>query len=409
MSLWFLFWLVLPSCAVEVRTGQPELPAASPVAPLSTPALPGLAPAASPLNGPAVVPSVPAALPEAPSLPAAAVPIVQGPAAAAPPAEPPRALAGPLDQRFAELVSAFEHKRDTLAEGNSPVDAAARGAIINRVRGRFNAQLEGMSRAEPEDKPLLDLVGREGNALLIAIDGLMAKGEIDPRAKFRASPSDPPVPVVDRELRVGVYPVAADPFQWGHLLIALRAVEAFRLDKVVFVLAGDDPRKPNMTKTDFRHPMGRAVLDEFAPFFEYSAIAVGTQHDGETNIFRILSLNPGQRMQAFYLVGGDHYRLKDKNGNPDTLPKLESNRTDPGLGFNPAIHAIKAAFIQREGSEEHVPTTLETFFLPEVPFAASSTLVRDGKHALMPYSAYRYVQRRRPGLYGVPAAASDAE
>mgnify|MGYP001764967765 CR=1 FL=1 len=151
----------------------------------------------------------------------------------------------------------------------------------------------------------------------------MARGEVDPRAEVRTTPGDPEVPAQPRELRVGVYPVAADPFQWAHLLIGLRAMAAFRLDKVVFVLAGDDPRKPNMTPADFRHPMGRAVLDSFAPLFAYSGLAVGTTYDGETNIFRMLALNRKQRMKAFYLVGGDHYRLKDKNGNDDTLPKLE--------------------------------------------------------------------------------------
>ncbi|MDE2510395.1 MAG: hypothetical protein KGL74_04680 [Elusimicrobia bacterium] len=37
-----------------------------------------------------------------------------------------------------------------------------------------------------------------------------------------------------------MYPVAADPFQRGHLLIALRAVGDLGVDKVVFVQAGDD-------------------------------------------------------------------------------------------------------------------------------------------------------------------------
>jgi hypothetical protein len=30
-------------------------------------------------------------------------------------------------------------------------------------------------------------------------------------------------------------------------------------------------------------------------------------------------------------------------------------------------------------------------------------LVRGGKHALMPYAAYEYVLKHRPGLYGVGA------
>lgn len=308
-----------------------------------------------------------------------------------------------LDAPLRSLGRLFDGARDEAEEGNSVVPAAERRQASEGVRRRFHGQLDAMLRREPEDKPLLEQVRTEGDALLSEIDRLMSRGEIDPRASLRTGPQDPEVKAQRRELRVGVYPVAADPFQWAHLLIGLRAMAAFRLDKVVFVLAGDDPRKPAMTPTDFRHPMGRAVLGTFAPFFEYSSIAVGTTYDGETNIFRMLALNPKQRMKAFYLVGGDHYRLKDKNGNDDTLPKIEKRLRDPAAGHDPARHSIEAAFIAREGMDAHVPTSLEVHFLPNMSFEASSTLVRGGRHALMPYSAYEYVERRRPGLYGVGA------
>lgn len=273
------------------------------------------------------------------------------------------------------------------------------------VRLRLRAQLLAAARdlAEP-DSHILETVAREADRALAKIQKRLDAGEIDPSRTIRLSEDAPPV-ADDSHARVGVYPVAADPFQWGHLLIALRAVGDLGVDKVVFVLAGDDPRKPTMTPVVTRHPMGREVLAAFAPFFDYSPIAVGTTLDGETNIFRILALNPDRRVDAWYMVGDDHYKLVDKKGNPDTLPKLEANLQKP-MGHSPTLHALKVAFIKREHPAEEVPTDLEVRFLDHVGFDASSTQVRSGQHTLMPHAAYDFA--RREGLYGI-APADDAD
>jgi hypothetical protein len=162
-----------------------------------------------------------------------------------------------------------------------------------------------------------------------------------------------------------------------------------------------------MTKAVVRHPLGQAVLETFAPIFAYSTIAKGTDFDGETNIFRILSLNPKQNLDAFYLVGDDHYKLKNAKGGDDTIPKLEKNRFKPELGFNPRYHEVSVAFIERETDAQtrsRIRTVLDVQFLPQIEFEASSTAVRKhGRYALMPYSAYDYVRRHKLGLYGIPA------
>lgn len=274
------------------------------------------------------------------------------------------------------------------------------GSPTMLVRARVRAQLLAAARdyAAP-DPDLLETVAREADKALIKIQARLDDGSIDPTVKIRVSPSDPDIAAVSRPARIGVYPVAADPFQWGHLLIALRAVGELGVDKIVFVLAGDDPRKPTMTPVEHRHPMGEEVLEIFAPFFQYSSIAVGTTFDGETNIFRILALNAQQGVEAWYMVGDDHYRLVDRNGKPDTLPKLETNyRRD--MGHNTALHQLKVAFIRREAPAEAVPTDLEVRFLDHVGFEASSTQVRNGQHTLMPHKAFEHA--RRKGLYGVP-------
>jgi len=269
------------------------------------------------------------------------------------------------------------------------------------VRERFDSQIEAMEAELGRAEPVLDTVRHKGRLLLSRIGEHIRSGRIDPKhVRIRTSQDAPPAPVVDRTLRVGVYPVAADPFQWAHLLIAMEAMAEFQLDKVVFVLAGDDPRKPHMTPASFRHAMGRAVLAVFAPLFAASSIAMGTVLDGETNIMRMLRLNPEQSIHAFYIVGGDHYRFKDAKGNDDTLLKIEKHLAAPGT-LDPSKHKVSVAFIERDAPLQPLPTPLDVHFLKSVGFEASSTLVRNGRYELMPHAAYEYVRRHRPGLYGI--------
>ncbi|MBI4346714.1 MAG: hypothetical protein HY553_07645 [Elusimicrobia bacterium] len=283
---------------------------------------------------------------------------------------------------------------EELAGGVAPERAHALRMIVDTELARM--------RSVVGEDPELAAVAAGAAPLLDEIEGHLRAGAIDPTVELRYASKDPIVPVRDRVVRVGVYPVAADPFQWAHLLIGLQAIAKLKLDKVVFILAGDDPRKPAMTPAFIRHPMGRAVLARFAPFFAFSSIADGTLHDGETNIFRLLALNPEQKIEAFYMVGDDHYKLVDKKGNPDTLPKLEANMAK--MLVDAARHKVLVAFNEREGRGEEVPTVLDVTFLPRMPFEASSTLVRGGKWSLMPFSALDHVQKTGSGLYGIPPA-----
>ncbi|MBI2385310.1 MAG: hypothetical protein HYV14_04770 [Elusimicrobia bacterium] len=356
-------------------------PAVSPVS-VSGPGLLAPSALAPSLLSPALAAPAPAPMPAA-AAPSALAHVI--PAAIAPVDGHPRAaLFERLHRRFAALDAAF------------PIPARSPAA---RLRRHVRAELLDTVRTVPEaDASLLETVAGEADRALAAIQKRLDAGEIDPSLDLRVDPDGPPVSSPARPLKVGVYPVAADPFHWGHLIVALRAVGDLSVDKVVFVLAGDDPRKPTMTPVLDRHPMGVEVLKGFAPFFVYSPIAVGTQFDGETNIFRILALNPGMPVEAWYMVGDDHYRLTDKKGNPDTLPKLEANR-EKALGHDTALHQLKVAFIERERPAESVPTTLEVKFIEHAGFDASSTAVREGSHGLVPHRAIEYARRR--GLYGM--------
>lgn len=384
---------VLNSPASAVRTPVAVVPAL-PQAPALKPALPFAAPTVS------LPPALPAAPAIKPAIPlSAAVPAPERGAASSASrgtGDSLHAVHGrpnKLKVRFRELAAHFSGGRDPSGT------AAPSGDPIAAIRGNLRRELESMAR-EIDGPGILPLVESEMEPLLDQIEGHLRDGAIDPSVRLRLSAEEPEVPPVDREVRAGFYPVSADPFHWGHLLSAWRAAAVHKLDKVVFVLAGDDPRKPQMVAAALRHPIGQAVLSLYQPFFVFSPIAVGTDFDGETNLFRFLALNARQRIHAYYMVGDDHYALKDKKDNPDTLPKIENNMVDPRLGFVPGLHKISVAFIERLGRGADVPTSLDVpEFLPPVPFDASSTAIRGGKKELMPFTAYDLA--RRQGLYGL--------
>jgi nicotinic acid mononucleotide adenylyltransferase len=290
--------------------------------------------------------------------------------------------------------------RETGSCGNPAVEA---------VRARAYQELLDMSQLlnmPLSGYPFTDIISSLAQ-LLDQAEYLLNRGIIDPYAAIRSAPYDPLKPLVSRTLRVGIYPVAANPFHWAHLLIGLSALVRFRLDNIIYVISGSDPRKPALAPAEIRHLIGEEVLKIFAPFFSYSSIALENDCDGEMNLFKIVSLNPDQSIDLFYIVGADHYhRVNPRTGQADTLQKLEGISADETYYFNPSLHSISAIFIERGTRDYTVETDIPVAFIPGMPFAASSTMIREAFQgnrpvqtlALLPCTAFNYVDAF--GLYG---------
>ncbi len=232
---------------------------------------------------------------------------------------------------------------------------------------------------------------------LFEIEKLYSNGDINPYIKLRTGQHDPVAPVSENTVRVGFYPVSANPFHWGHILIGLTAIARLKLDKIIYAIAGNDVRKPDLAPAAIRHPMAQDVLRCFEPLFEYSPVAYSTDNDGEKNLFSFLRLNAEQKIDVWYIAGADHYR-KTYPGTryPDTVQKIEEHVDSRLYGYNENRHEISLGFIERGVREDIVDTFLHTQFLPALPFKASSTMIRDALNhtgdrralALLPYTAY---------------------
>jgi hypothetical protein len=242
---------------------------------------------------------------------------------------------------------------------------------------------------------------------LRAIGCLILEGKILPRCDLRLSEDAPIISPYAKPLRVGIFAVSADPLHWMHLLTGLRAMAHFGLDKIIYVISGNDMRKPDLLRADLRHCVAQNTLQLFAPLFAYSPIAMNSVSDGEVNIFRLLQLNQLQRIEAFYIAGMDHYNRSDpETGKPDTIDKLEGGIKARAFDYDLAMHPISALFIGRGGrTPPPINTFLDIEFLLGTQYEASSTSIRRAlagrapleNLAALPYSAFREIMAK--GLY----------
>jgi hypothetical protein len=164
-----------------------------------------------------------------------------------------------------------------------------------------------------------------------------------------------------------------------HLIGGLMAIARFRLDKIVYIIAGEDARKPHLLPIPIRHQMGKEVLASFAPYFEYSA----------------------QRIHAFYLAGSYHYqRFHPQTGDPDTIQRLEDGIRHKIYDFCERRHRISVIFLDRGLPEPEVDTFLDIKWMRDLPLHCSSTGIRDAlngrsapdKLLAVPYTVFKYIR-----------------
>jgi nicotinic acid mononucleotide adenylyltransferase len=229
------------------------------------------------------------------------------------------------------------------------------------------------------------------------IGNLMEQGHIDPAGGEKQPVGITRSRLSRHSLRLGVFPTAGDPLHWGHLLGGLAAMERFQLDKVVYVVAGKDPRKPALTNEHIRHLMAKDVLKLFRPLFEYSPLALGTTNPGEVNVFRIFGANDSQSLHMFYLAGSDHaHRFAPRTGCPDTIQRLETGVRKRINDFNPRTHRLSVVFLDRGDRCEPVESFLDVRWIDHLPVRTSSKVIRGAlsgqeplcELAALPFTAY---------------------
>lgn len=243
--------------------------------------------------------------------------------------------------------------------------------LIAQVEKNFYEELTQACQTHninPENENLKKITKSFEEIILVLKDN-NAQSLINPFVKIKTSKDMKVIPQDknDNAFKIGYYPVAGDPIHWAHLLTAFQVLAEFKLDKIVYISAGFDESKPNLTHPKIRHPMIKKALKIFENFFVLSDISVlegqNNEEDlselsyngtlrGEVNTFHDLHRNSTLRIDAYYLVGSDHFNWtkKDKQGieRDDTLKILTTSRLKKNLAFNAQNHQIKAVFIARD-------------------------------------------------------------
>jgi nicotinic acid mononucleotide adenylyltransferase len=312
-----------------------------------------------------------------------------------------------------------ERSRDlerSMRSSNPPLQGDASSLVIpetgcpcaDTIAERVSRELASMrdllgSQAGPG---AIDALDRWTRATLERIEALFLGNVIglSPHARNRVRSGRPSFAV--RPQRLGVFPVAANPLHWLHILAGLATMETCRLDKVVYVVAGVDKRKPFLAPEEYRHDIAKEVLRLFSPLLEYSPIARGGDADGEENVFRVIASQHAGPLHAFYIAGSDHYRrFSNTHKGPDTLQKLEKGVRRHANGFNPRRHRLSVVFIDRGTPLRNVRTFLDVRWVNAPPFRTSSTKIRGAlagdepinELSFLPFSAYRAICSH--GLY----------
>lgn len=108
---------------------------------------------------------------------------------------------------------------------------------------------------------------------------------------------------------IGIFGGTFDPPHLGHITLAQLGVEAFGLDKVLWVLTENPPHKPDdpITALEFRQQMLQAAISDF-PNFEFSRIDIDrpAPHYATGTMRAMREANPNARY--LYLMGEDSLR-----------------------------------------------------------------------------------------------------
>lgn len=143
--------------------------------------------------------------------------------------------------------------------------------------------------------------------------------------------------------RLGIFGGTFDPIHLGHLVLAESCREALRLDRVMFIVAGQPPHKPgSRTPVDDRIEMVRIAIAGH-PSFEVSEIEAkskGPNYSFET-LERLRAERPDD--EFFFLIGEDsladlpHWRRPERVAELATIavvnrPGIDRVVETPDLG-----------------------------------------------------------------------------
>lgn len=187
-------------------------------------------------------------------------------------------------------------------------------------------------------------------------------------------------------MRIAIFGGTFDPVHSAHLVVAREAADAFHLDQVLFIPAGNPPQKEARASFEDRFRM-----TEFAcasdPRFIVSRLEEGAQKSYSIDTIERVRARNGD---LFFIIGADAFA------------EIQSWHR-----WQDVVRSVEFIVVTRPGHQYTLPAgarvhRLETVALPLSSSEIRQTLARGETPAGLPPSVLNYIRSR--GLYGATAA-----
>jgi len=222
--------------------------------------------------------------------------------------------------------------------------------------------------------------------------------QIDPWTRIRLSPDEPAMSPSASAARVGVFPLSANPIHWGHLLSALSAMTAARLDKIVFVICSDSSPAAENYPEELRRGAAAEAISLFQPLFTLVPASAGKTMSGPASLFRLLALNGQQMVEAFYLAG---WEPGSSESPVEVMDALWGRAGGGPAPRNERLHPVSLMMMGPLAARPHeaLPDDRVRFVpqaLPWISTAAVRSALRSSVHrdelAALPACAFRHLR-----------------
>ncbi|HLI86804.1 MAG TPA: nicotinate-nucleotide adenylyltransferase [Bryobacteraceae bacterium] len=193
-------------------------------------------------------------------------------------------------------------------------------------------------------------------------------------------------------MRLALFGGTFDPIHKAHIAMAREAAARFRLDRVLFVPAGNPPHKSGATFAPYEDRVRMAELaTQGDARFEVSRLEAGAGRSYSIDTVQKLlpTLSPKDRL--FFLIGADAFA------------EIGTWRR-----WRELIRLVAFIVVSRPGHRYRIPEgarveRLETLELPVSSSEIRAALASGQRPEQIPDAVLEYIFRR--GLYGVPVGA----
>jgi len=269
------------------------------------------------------------------------------------------------------------------------------GDVLMQVMTELASMMSLLGRA-PAGKRISEIQVHV-RALLHQVARLVTAQEINPWIRLRMTPEEPPVLPSAQALRVGVFPLSANPIHWGHLLSGLSVMARARLDKIVYVIAQDASPSAELYPDELRRGAAADAISLFQPLFTLVPASAGKSMNGPASFFRLLGLNNQQMIEAYYISA---YEPGGSASLREIMDALWGHGNGHPQSYNENLHPV--SLIRVDGILEErpslrnprvwmVPQPLPEISTNAVRAALVSALHRDELSAL-PACAFRHLR-----------------